>query len=72
LQKPETIKAIAPNWSYVNEDGIPNITSMMKMQDYWVDYCDYLEKMVSAERLFDTSIAKEALKRLEAEKPFAE
>jgi NitT/TauT family transport system substrate-binding protein len=70
LQKPETVKAIAPNWSYVNEDGIPNISSIMKMQDYWADYYDYVEKKVSAERLFDTSIAKEALKRLETEKPF--
>ena len=71
LQKPETIKAIAPNWSYVNEDGIPNIPSVMKMQDYWADYYDYVEKKISAERLFDTSIAKEALRRLETEKPFA-
>ena len=70
LQKPETVKAIAPNWSYVNEDGLPNIASIMKMQDYWSGYYDYVEKKVSAERLFDTSIAKEALKRLEAEKPF--
>ena len=61
LQKPETIKAIAPNWSYVNEDGIPNIPSVMKMQDYWADYYDYVEKKVSADRLFDTSIAKEAI-----------
>ena len=70
LQKPETIKAIAPNWSYVNEDGIPNIPSVMRMQDYWADYYDYVEKKVSAERLFDTSIAKEAMSRLQSEKPF--
>lgn len=43
----------------------------MKMQDHWADYYDYVEKKVSAERLFDTSIAKQALQRLEAEKPFA-
>lgn len=71
LQKPETVKAIAPFWSYVNEDGIPNIRSIMKMQDYWADYYDFIEKKVTAEQLFDTSIAKEAVKRLEAEKPFA-
>lgn len=40
------------------------------MQDYWSGYYDYVEKKVSAERLFETSIAKEALKRLETEKPF--
>jgi NitT/TauT family transport system substrate-binding protein len=71
LQKPETVKAIAPNWSYVNEDGVPNVASVMRMQDYWADYYDYVEKKVSAERLFDTSIARDALKRLETEKPFA-
>ena len=70
LQKPETIKAIAPNWSYVNEDGIPNIPSVMRMQDYWADYYDYVEKKVSAERLFDTTIAKEAMSRLQSENPF--
>ncbi|HEX4411368.1 MAG TPA: ABC transporter substrate-binding protein [Xanthobacteraceae bacterium] len=70
LQKPETVKAIAPYWSYVNEDGLPNIASIMKMQDYWADYYDYIEKKVPEERLFDTSIAKEAKRRLDAEKPF--
>jgi NitT/TauT family transport system substrate-binding protein len=70
LQKPETVKAIAPNWSYVNENGIPNIPSIMKMQDYWSGYYDFVEKKVSAERLFDSSIAKEAQRRLETEKPF--
>ena len=70
LQKAETIKAIAPNWSYVNEDGVPNVASVMRMQDYWADYYNLIEKKVTAEQLFDTSIAKEASRRLEAEKPF--
>ena len=70
LQKPETVKAIAPNWSYVNEDGVPNVASVMRMQDYWADYYNLIEKKVTAEQLFDTSIAKEASRRLEAEKPF--
>lgn len=71
LKNPETIKAIAPNWSYVNEDGKPNVASIMKMQDYWGDYYNYIEKKVTPERLFDLSIAKDALQRLEAEKPFS-
>jgi NitT/TauT family transport system substrate-binding protein len=70
LQKAETVKAIAPHWSYVNEDGIPNVAAIMKMQDYWADYYNYVEKKVSAERLFDTAIAKEALRRLQTENPF--
>lgn len=71
LQKPETVTAIAPNWSYVNEDGKPNVASIMKMQDYWAGYYDYVGKKVTPERLFDLSIAKDALQRLETEKPFS-
>lgn len=72
LKNPDTIKAIAPNWSYVNEDGLPNVASIMKMQDYWADYYDFVEKKVTAEQLFDTALAEEALARLEKEKPFAQ
>jgi NitT/TauT family transport system substrate-binding protein len=70
LNKPELVKAIAPNWSYTSEDGIPPIDSIMRMQDYWSDYFKYVEKKVPQEQLFDLSIAKEAKKRLDAEKPF--
>jgi hypothetical protein len=55
----------------VNEDGKPNVASIMKMQDYWADYYNYIEKKVTPERLFDLSIAKDALQRLESEKPFS-
>jgi NitT/TauT family transport system substrate-binding protein len=70
LQKPELVKAIAPNWSYTNEDGIPNVKSVMAMQDYWSDYFTYVEKKVPEDQLFDLSIAKEAKARLDKEKPF--
>ena len=26
---------IAPNWGYLNEDGIPPVDSIMAMQDFW-------------------------------------
>ncbi len=70
LNKPALIKAIAPYWSYTNEDGIPPIDSIMHMQDYWADYFHYVEKKVTREQLFDLSVAQEAKKRLDAEKPF--
>src|SRR6478672_6605515 len=70
LNKPELIKAIAPYWSYTSEDGIPPIDSIMAMQDYWADYFTYVEKKATREQLFDLSVAKEAKKRLDAEKPF--
>jgi NitT/TauT family transport system substrate-binding protein len=70
LGKPEIVKAIAPNWSYTNEDGIPNIKSVMEMQDYWADYFTYIEKKVPEAALFDLSIAKEATARLARDNPF--
>ena len=71
LNKPELVKAIAPYWSYTSEDGIPPIDSIMAMQDYWADYFTYVEKKVTRAQLFDLSVAKEAKKRLDQEKPFA-
>jgi NitT/TauT family transport system substrate-binding protein len=71
LNKPELVKAIAPNWSYVNEDGLPLVDSVMAMQDFWSGkYFHYVETKVSREQLFDLSIATEAKARLEKEKPF--
>ena len=70
LKNPDTIRAIAPNWSYVNEDGQPNVKSIMKMQDYWADYYHLIEHKVMPEQMFDLSIAKEAVERLNKEKPF--
>ena len=70
LKKPELVKAIAPHWSYTSEDGAPNVKSVMAMQDYWSDYFHYVEKKVTADQLFDLSIAKEAKARLDKENPF--
>ena len=70
LQKPELVRAIAPHWSYSNEDGIPNVKSVMAQQDYWADYFHLVEKKVAEADLFDLSIAREAKQRLDREKPF--
>jgi NitT/TauT family transport system substrate-binding protein len=71
LNKPELVKAIAPHWSYVNEDGLPLVDSVMAMQDFWSGkYFNFVEKKVTREQLFDLSIAKEAKARLDREKPF--
>ena len=71
LNKPELVKAIAPNWSYINEDGAPLVDSIMDMQDFWSGkYFSYVERKVSREQLFDLSIAEEAKARLDKEKPF--
>ncbi|MGC1444860.1 MAG: ABC transporter substrate-binding protein [Xanthobacteraceae bacterium] len=71
LQKPELVKAIAPNWSYINPDGIPNVASIMRMQDYWNSPAFHLvEKKIPQEQLFDLSVTKEAAQRLARDKPF--
>jgi NitT/TauT family transport system substrate-binding protein len=73
LNKPELVKAIAPNWSYIAEDGLPLVDSIMEMQDFWSGkYYHLVENKVSREQLFDLSIAKEAKARLDKEKPFGE
>lgn len=71
LNKPELIKAIAPNWGYLNEEGVPPVDSIMEMQDFWSSkYFNFVEKKVSREQLFDLTVAKEAKARLDREKPF--
>jgi NitT/TauT family transport system substrate-binding protein len=71
LNRPELVKAIAPNWGYLNEDGIPPVDSIMAMQDFWSSkYFNFVETKVTREQLFDLSVAKEAKARLDREKPF--
>ena len=72
LNKPELLKAIAPHWSYINEDGMPQVKSIMDMQDFWSGpNFRFVEKKVSVEQLFDLTIAKDAKARLDKDKPFA-
>jgi NitT/TauT family transport system substrate-binding protein len=71
INKPELLKAIAPHWSYVSEDGEPNVQSIMEMQDFWSSPAfPYVARKVSAEALVDRSIAAEAKARLDRDKPF--
>ena len=73
LDKPELVKAIAPHWSYIADDAMPNVASIMEMQDFWSGkYYQLVEKKVTREQLFDLSIAKEAKARLEKERPFGD
>jgi NitT/TauT family transport system substrate-binding protein len=71
LNKPELVKSIAPNWSYVSEDGTPLVKSIMEMQDFWNGpYFHFVEKKVTEAQLFDLGVAKEAQARLAKDKPF--
>ncbi|WP_295849576.1 ABC transporter substrate-binding protein [Tardiphaga sp.] len=70
LNKPELLAAIAPHWSAVNSDGVPNVDSIMAMQDFWSARFNLVQRKVSREQLFDLTVASEALTRLKAEHPF--
>ena len=73
LNKPELVKAIAPHWSYVNEDGMPQVDLIMDMQEFWSGpKFKFVEKKVTREQLFDLSIAKDAKARLDRDKPFGD
>ena len=72
LNKPALIKAIAPHWSYLNEDGTPEVDSIMAMQDFWTHHFNFVKTEVPRDKLFDLSIAKEAKQRLAKEKPFGQ
>jgi NitT/TauT family transport system substrate-binding protein len=64
------LKAVAPNWEWVAEDGMPNVASIMAEQDFWADTFKMVEKKVPQQRVIEPSIAKEAVQRLTAERPF--
>jgi NitT/TauT family transport system substrate-binding protein len=71
LKDPAVIRAMAPNWSYTNEDGMPVVESVMEMQDFWSGpYFKFIEKKLSRDEIFDLSVAREAKARLDREKPF--
>jgi NitT/TauT family transport system substrate-binding protein len=63
------LMAIAPHWEYVAE-GAPNKASILAQQDFWSDTFKMVERKAPASRIVDTSIAAEAVRRLDAEKPF--
>ncbi len=64
------LKAVAPHWEWIAEDGTPNIASIMTQQNFWADTFKMVEHKVPEARVIDASIAKEAAQRLATEKPF--
>lgn len=70
IKDPELLKAVAPHWEWIAEDGLPNVTSVMQQQDHWADVFKLVEQKVPQARIFDLDIAREAARRLAAERPF--
>lgn len=68
---PELIAKAAPRWTWFNEDGRPNTASVMAQGRYWAETMKLTSAMVTEEQLLDLSPIDEALKRLDANNPFA-
>jgi len=66
----ELLKAVAPHWEWIAEDGLPNTRSVMEQQDHWAEVFRLVEKKVPEARIFDLGIAQEAARRLATENPF--
>jgi NitT/TauT family transport system substrate-binding protein len=64
------LNAIAPHWEWIAENGVPNEPSVLAQQDFWSDTFKLVEKKVSGAQIFDSTVAAEAMKRLDQEKPF--
>src|SRR5262249_16180150 len=45
------LKAVAPHWEWIAEDGMPNIGSMMAQQDFWADTFAMVERKVPQDRV---------------------
>jgi len=46
------------------------VLSMMQQQDFWAETFKMVEKKIAEDRVIDASIANDAAKRLDAERPF--
>ncbi|GEM_PF-418066 len=64
------IKSGAPHWTWMAEDGVPNVKSVMRQADYWHSYFKLVPKAVTAKQVFDLAAVKEANRQLARKNPF--
>ncbi len=70
LKDKEVMKGISPHWSSFAENGEPNVESAMDYQNFYSTSIRLVERPVTIEQAFDLSVVREAVRRLDAEKPF--
>jgi NitT/TauT family transport system substrate-binding protein len=68
IPEPLIIEA-APRWTWFNEDGIPNVDSIMAQARFWNGMHLFNGTLTEAQ-VFDLTPAREAAARLASEKPF--
>ncbi len=64
------IKSAAPRWTWMSEDGLPNVKSVMAQAAFWTDYYKLVTQPVTEEQVFDLRAVKEAAQRLARANPF--
>lgn len=64
------IKSGAPHWTWMAEDGMPNVKSVMNQEDYWHSYFKLVPKAVTPQQVFNLAAVKEANRQLAKKNPF--
>ncbi|HEU5018629.1 MAG TPA: ABC transporter substrate-binding protein [Pseudolabrys sp.] len=65
------IKSGAPHWTWMAEDGMPNVKSVMNQAEFWHSYFDLVPKAVTEAEVFNLAAVKEANRQLARKNPFA-
>lgn len=64
------IKSGAPHWTWMAEDGMPNVKSVMNQADYWHSYFRLVPQAVTEAQVLDLAAVKEANRQLARKNPF--
>lgn len=67
---PPLIAAAAPRWTWYDNNGIPNVPSVMAQHKFLAESMKLVSGSVSEEKMFDLASAKEAAERLKTANPF--
>lgn len=67
---PPLIESAAPRWTWFDENGTPNVQSVMAQYKFLSDSMKLVTGKVTEEMLFDLTPAKEAAARLRTANPF--
>ncbi|SEB89405.1 NitT/TauT family transport system substrate-binding protein [Rhizobiales bacterium GAS188] len=66
----EVIDSTRPRWTFMQEDGQPNLKSIYAQQLFWHNRTELLPNLVAEDKLFDDKAIVEARKRLLDKNPF--
>jgi NitT/TauT family transport system substrate-binding protein len=64
------IAAAAPRWTWYDENGLPNVQSVMDQHKFFTEAMKLANGRVSPEMMFDLGPAREAAERLKTANPF--